>query len=393
MKSKSLVCLTLVTLVASLALPTPAQTFQVLHTFTGGSGGASPYAGVTIRGGTLYGTTQAGGTHGSGVVYQLAQANSQWTFTVLYQFTGGVDGSQPYAGISIGPNGALYGTTFQGGLGNGTVFELTPPLTICKTAACSWKETVLHAFQGPDGGFPKYGNLIFDQAGNIYGTASKGGTYGGGVAFRLEQPGGQLDVLHSFGSGNDASDLEYGLVFDSAGNLYGTSVEGGTVEQPYCPNGCGTAYALMPLNGGWAENVIYNFSFIGGNPFPQSTLLLDGSHNLYGTTQSGECCGGEVFENFSSLYTFFPACSPTSGVTMDAVGTLYGVCYQDGHGGSVYQLTNTVNGWILTDLYDFQGGSDGCMPFGPVTLDSSGNLYGTALGCGAGYGVVWEIKP
>ena len=241
MKLKTLVCLSTITVAALLTTAANAQRFQVLHTFTGRDG-AAPYAGVTIRAGMLYGTTTAGGTHGAGVVFQLAPTNSQWTFTPLYEFTGGSDGSLPYAGISIGPNGALYGTTYQGGLGDGTVFKLTPPVTLCKTAACYWKETVLHAFQGSDGAYPTYGNLIFDQAGNIYGTAYQGGAYGGGVVFELEQPGGQLDVLHSFGSGNDATNPIEGLVFDSAGNLYGTTPEGGQVEQPYCPDGCGTVY-------------------------------------------------------------------------------------------------------------------------------------------------------
>lgn len=156
-----------------------AQTFTVLHTFTGGDDGGTPYAGVTIGGsGTLYGTTYYGGMDGDGVVFELSCRASSWTLNPLHSFAGyPSDGSRPWAGVVIGPNGAIYGTTYGGGNANdGTVFELRPPPTACLTALCPWNETVLHSFQGwSDGAYPGYGNLIFDQAGNIYGTTSGGG--------------------------------------------------------------------------------------------------------------------------------------------------------------------------------------------------------------------------
>ena len=164
-----------VVLVMGLALPSPAQTFSVIHNFDSGAGGANPYAGVTIdRAGNLYGTTRNGGAGvcgTCGVVYKLAHSGAGWIQTPLYEFQGIAqgDGQQPVARVIFGPDGALYGTTSAGGSASaGTAFRLTPSPTTCRSTACPWNETVLHAFTNlPDGAFPGMGDVTFDAAGNL----------------------------------------------------------------------------------------------------------------------------------------------------------------------------------------------------------------------------------
>src|SRR5579863_5516370 len=166
-----------------LTLTAQAQTFTVLHTFTGGPDGGWPFAGVTIaEPGLLYGTTDIGGTgcgeYGCGVVFKMKQSGGGWALSPLYEFTGYPnDGASPLAGVVVGPNGLLYGTTYYGGRANyGTVFTLQPPPTVCANTLCYWHENILHSFSGYDGQYPVYGKLVFDQAENIYGTAAEGGT-------------------------------------------------------------------------------------------------------------------------------------------------------------------------------------------------------------------------
>jgi len=247
------VVLALVVMFAATVIVAPAaqaQTFSVLHNFSGGGDGATPYAGVTIGpGGVLYGTASGGGNHDAGVVFKLTDQGSSWTLSPLYEFTGGSDRAEPYGAVAIGPNGALYGTTIYGGAGYGTAFELRPPLTACKAILCYWGETVLHTFTGTsDGEYPDHVNLAFDQAGNIYGTTYDGGMYGDGTTFELTASGGGYteSIIHNFGSSGTDGDSPYsGVVLDTAGNVYGTTDEGGT-------GGAGTLYQLMPSRGdGW----------------------------------------------------------------------------------------------------------------------------------------------
>lgn len=232
----------LLTMIAAAAAPAPAQTFSVLYTFTGGPDGGEPMGGVTIGGsGILYGTTYMGGTHLYGVVFKLTQKGSGWTLVPLYEFTGLSDEGLPQPPVTVGPNGGVYGTTQSGRFAHwGTVFEVRPPATLCKTAICYWTQTVLHTFQGgaSDGASPDATKLVFDQAGNLYGTTQYGGTglgvYGegtGGTAFELS-PSGEgwtFSIIHNFNNnGIDGYDPFYGVTFDQARNLYGTTYYGGT---------------------------------------------------------------------------------------------------------------------------------------------------------------------
>ncbi len=386
-----------------------AQTFTVIHNFTGERDGANPVAGLTIGGsGTLYGTTSQGGLGDGGVVFKMTRSAGGWVLNPIYEFARENDGSSPWAGVVIGPNGALYGTTrFGGPAGYGTVFEVAPPPRICSRVLCYWNETVLYDFMGgSDGSGPAFGNLAFDQAGSLYGTTQYGGGtgcsgQGCGVAFELApSQGGQWteSILHSFGSGNDGQYPLGGVIFDMAGNLYGTTSQGGSDVG-------GTVFELIPSNGTWLENILFDFETSNGcdddtGCAPAGTLIMDQFGSLYGTGQGGR---GTAFEltplngnwNFSAL-SFF-CCQPVAGLTMDAAGNLFGTTISGGaYGyGMLFKLTNSSGVWTITDLHDFTDGySDGGAPYGAVLLDASGDLYGTAYEGGAyGYGVVWEMTP
>ncbi len=399
-------------IVFALTLLTPhamqAQTFSVIYNFTGGADGSQTYSGVYVApSGVLYGTASSGGTHDAGTVFKLTPHGSSFILSPLYEFTGGSGGSGPEGGVVIGPNGALYGTTFGDIENYGTVFELTPPPTFCRAVQCYWNEIVLHTFTGtPDGAGPQVQNLVFDSSGNIYGTTQAGGMYNAGATFELTPSGGGYteSILHSFGSGTDGRNPLEGVVFDTAGNVYGTTPFGGTGSLEECSGSCGTVYQLMPSNGGWVENVLVNFDVTNGKN-PYGNLIIDGSGNLYGTTVSGGQNGGGVVYKlapsgggftYSVLYSF-SSCGSKGGLAVDAAGNFFGVCYGGGahQDGWIFELTNCSQGCSVVDLHDFSG-SDGNGPYGAPLLDASGNLYGTTLYGGAscsglGCGVVWEI--
>ncbi|MGC2109613.1 MAG: choice-of-anchor tandem repeat GloVer-containing protein [Candidatus Korobacteraceae bacterium] len=409
------------TLVLALALASPvqAQTFTVIHNFSGGADGATPYAGLTLdRSGNFYGTTPYGGVangcEGCGVVYKLSRSGTAWILNPLYNFLGPRqnDGSTPTAGVVFGPDGSLYGTTSRGGTDNvGTVFQLRPPANACKTAICGWGETVLYSFTDlPDGKFPSQGNLVFDAAGNAYGTT----TYGGGFLLDCDDTscGTVYEMSHSNGSWSESVICPLGncsfpgfwpvagVIFDNAGNLYGTVT-----------NTSGGVFQLMPQgNGVWQSRTLYNFFQQQIQFYPAGGLILDGAGNVYGTTAGGGTGGGgTVFElvrsgdgwNFTVLYNFAYSGSqflpgPQASLTMDAAGNLYGTAVFDGANGCgmVFKLSPGGGSWNLTTLHDFTCGNDGGEPFSNVVFDAAGNLYGTAGKGGAGNsGVAWEIAP
>ena len=390
--------------------PSQAQTFKVLHIFTGGQDGANPEAGVTLdKAGNLYGTAYVGGS-GAGTVYKLTHKGSGWIFNPLYAFHGS-DGAYPIARVIFGPNGTLYGTTSEGD-GYGAVFNLRPSPSACKSALCPWTETVLQAFDnqaGSAGALPGNGDLIFNQAGNIYGTTvyEEGPNYGYGVVYELmpKSGGGYTESPVYVFSQSDGTYPYNGVIFDNAGNLYGTTTGRGGYW------GYGNVFQLVPANGGWTENVLYSFQ--GGNDgsYPYAGLILDQSGNLYGATSNGGTgIGGTVFKltpsgdgwTYSLIYSFtgYNNCGPYGTLAMDGSGNLYGTtpCGGANHTGSVFKLTPSGNSWTYTSLHDFTGGSDGGNPYCNVAIDANGNLYGTAFyggtgNCVAGCGVVWEITP
>ncbi len=391
-----------------------AQTFQVIHNFTGGADGATPSAGLTMdAGGNLYGTTYSGGV-GFGTVFKLKQAGSGWVLNPFYSFAGGGDGANPEARVVFGPDGLLYGTTTNGGVLFGTVFKLGPSPTACISAVCPGTKTTLYTFTGipDDGENPQYGDLIFDHAGNIYGTTVNGGVNDCGLVYELTPSGTQwkFGLLYSFGNGTLARRYDTCLwpdgaypfndvILDGSGNLYGTNLQ-------YGANGYGTVFQLAYSAGsGWTESVLYSFDNTSGS-YAYAGLIFDQSGNLYGATSHSASGGGTVFElthsnggwTYSLLYHFTgpPECGPHANLVMDAAGNLYGTTFCDGahSAGSVFKLTNTGSGWTLADLYDFTGGNDGGNPISNVIFDANGSLYGTASSGGAlGHGVVWKITP
>src|SRR5664279_2753958 len=271
---------------------------RVLHNFNNnGTDGTFPQAGLIVDGaGNLYGTTVDGGTYGWGTVFELTPtAGGGWTETVLYSFgNNGTDGMWPYAGLIFDAAGNLYGTTNSGGTyGYWTVFELTP------TAGGGWTEKVLYSFNanGTDGYGPVAG-LIFDAAGNLYGTTLGGGTYYSGTVFELTPAAGggwTEKVLHNFNeNGTDGALPRAPLIFDAAGNLYGTTEYGGT----YYDSDLGTVFELTPAaGGGWTEKVLHNFGIGRDGTDPLAGLIFDAAGNLYGTTEyAGNYGAGTVFE-------------------------------------------------------------------------------------------------
>jgi uncharacterized repeat protein (TIGR03803 family) len=280
---------------------------KVLHSF--GSlaecaDGGGPWGGMIFdAAGNLYGTTTAGGANGWGTVFELSPSSGgRWTETVLHSFNG-YDGQAPYATLTFDSAGNLYGTTSLGGTYfYGTVFELSP------ITGGNWKEKVLHSFDTGAGGYQPQGAVVLDTTGNVYATTAFGGTgtnctNGCGTVFELSPAakGWTKKTLHYFtNNGKDGSDPVAGLIFDSAGNLYGTTELGGDSTDQDCDGGCGTVFELAPsASGGWNERILYNF---GHSPTdgiaPEASLVFDAAGNLYGATYSGGAVysGGTVFE-------------------------------------------------------------------------------------------------
>lgn len=382
-----------------LLLPVQAQTFTVLHRFSG-SDGEYPYSGLTIdAAGNLYGTTSRGGSNQSGVTYELKHAGSGWTESILHNFGSGSDGTVPYAAPVFGPSGILYGTTSLGGSGNGVVYSMHPQANVCIAVSCPWVESLLWTFTGSDGSSPDYGTLTFDQSGNGYGTTQFGGTQNNGTVYEISRQGQQWTetVLYSFGTGqNDGTWPMHNVVFDRAGNMYGTTYQGGT-------GGGGTVFELSPSGSGWTEQIIANFPSGSGT---QAGLIIDSAGNLYGATDGVGTSSGEVFElspsggswTLTTLHSFVTNrfdFGPAGNLVMDHNGNLYGATYSLGshNAGNIFELSPSGNGWTYTDLYDFSGGSDGSGPIGDLNIDANGNLYGTTQNGGNGMGVVWELAP
>jgi uncharacterized repeat protein (TIGR03803 family) len=325
-------------------------TYTEIYTFTGGTDGSHPTSTLVFdAAGNLYGATTGEYFRGEfGTVFKLApNLNGSWSFALVHSFGGGSDGMEPYF-LIVDEAGNLYGTTLHGGASNaGTVFSLTP------TSGGKWKESLLHTFTGClDGALPA--NLAVDSKGNLYGTTQRGGTAcypaGAGVAFELAPRSGgrwQEMVLHRFTGGTDGG-IPGNLMFDSAGILYGVALTGGNVSDCF-NSGCGLVFQLTQgTNGSWNESVLHKFN--GGNGLNPEAIIFNSSGTLYGTTNSG-----------------------ASG---------YGLLYDLGSA----ETENVI--------YQFSGGLDGGGPVGPLVLDKAGNLYGvTQLGGSFGSGVVYELTP
>jgi uncharacterized repeat protein (TIGR03803 family) len=385
----------------------------VLHSFRpNGRDGTSPQAGlIADAAGNRYGTTNQGGKYNYGTVFVLSpNGRGGWTQKVLHNFwNNGTDGIYPYAALILDGAGNLYGTTSGGGdYFGGTVFEITPD------GSGGWTEKKLYNFRndGLDGTTP-YGSLIFDAAGNLYGTTSQGGDYGSGTVFELTPngSGGWTEKkLHNFSffyGTTDGNSPQSSLIFDRAGNLYGTTSQGGDFK-------VGTVFELSPNgSGGWTETKLHSFRNNGADgTAPYGSLIFDAAGKLYGTTsQGGDFSVGTVFElapngsggwTETKLHNFglygTDGANPNASLIFDAGGNLYGTTAGGGgqQAGIVFELMpNGSGGWTETKLHTFNNdGRDGAYPYGSLTLDGAGNLYSTTyFGGSFSGGTVFEISP
>ena len=344
--------------------------------------------------GTLLGTSF--GYPGDGIVFQLTSSGGSWTAKKIFGFSGS-NGSGPSGGLIQNSNGALYGTTYNGGAhGDGTVFKLS-------LSGGKWTETVLHSFAGgSDGANPRCDLVRVSSSGVLYGTTQYGGGagQGEGTVFSLAYSGGAWSehVLYRFGGGDGAQQPLSGLHRDSAGALYGTTSYGGFY------NG-GIVYKLVKSGSTWKETSLHSFGSYGDGYLPVGPVIEDSNGVLYGTTSSGgpNGGGGIVFKlapdgTETVLWNFnggSDGAYPIGGLLMDSAGVLYGTTNGGtaGGDGTVFKLSPSGGSWSETVLHDFAG-SDGATPFAGVIRDSAGNLYGTTTAGGAyGFGAAFEISP
>ena len=387
--------LILLPIAASTAL---AQTESVLYNFTGGVDGGSPSSLIAdghdnFIGTAFYGGPPSGGL-GYGTVFELSPNGSGgWNENVIYSFPlGGADGSNPNGSILFDSVGNLYGTTFHGGAGCypdgcGVVFELSP-------AGGSWKETVLYDFAGgTDGAYP-VGALIMDSAGNLFGTTRSGGSAGGGTVFELSPSEGvwKEQVIYNSGTNAYGIGIAEGLSADAAGNLYGANYDS---VFDLSPNG----------NGGWNFSVLHTFTGHVGhdNVFGAvGTPVFDRAGNIYGTTLVGGPWGvvykmtpgkkgkwkEKAIHAFSGIYGAHDGASPAGALVIDAAGNVYGTTSRGGTNhseGTVFELVAPVGTGRYEHkvLWNFGASGDGSSPSNDLIRDSAGNLYGTASSGGS----------
>lgn len=397
-------------LIMTILQPAQAQTFTVLHQFTGGTDGGSPASGLALDAhGNLYGATEGG--HGG--VFKVAPHGSGWVFTSLYNFPGGYNGQNPAFGVTIALDGTLYGTTIFGGNGGcepyeqgcGTVFRLQPPPTFCRSVLCPWNQTILYRYAAQGTGYGPFTNITFDRSGNLYGGTEWGSTSGNcnpeacGVIYQLTPSNGGWteNVIYNFTNGSDGNIAQSGLAVDNAGNIYGVTYNGGTI-------GCGTVFELSPSQSGWIETTIHDFDYYdgcGAAPAP----ILDQTGNLWVTTAGGADNNTGTLVEFTnrngnwaeSVRHVFSVENEgvKFGFVIDSLGNFYGTTTEGGQNGfgTAFKLTQSAGSFTETTLYVFTSHDDGRLPFG-VVLDPSGNLFGTASAAGMyGLGTLWEIKP
>ena len=398
---RDLVAMTVVLIGAVILATNAAAEYKILYQFKMPRYGANPTGDLIVdAAGDLYGTTPNGGEYGYGTVFRLKpNPDGTWRESVLHSFSGG-DGANPQTGVILDAGGNLYGTTSAGSAGGyGVVFKLAP------NPDGTWTESVLHSFtRSPDDGSNPVAGLTFDAAGNLYGTTVYGGPSGtaGGVVFKLApKPDGTwtFSVLHAFSCAEGCSPYA-GVVFDAAGNLYGTTYSGGDY-------GDGVVFKLTPnADGTWTESVLHSFAGTADGAYPGG-LISGAPGHLYGTTFGGglDFGGGsngygvafELAEGPGGTWTLgvihaftsgADGADPWTGLIHDAGGRLYGTARQGGTYGDgvVFKLTPTSNGWREVLLHTFTGYGSG--PNG-LFMDRFGTLYGTAGSANNGF--VYEI--
>jgi uncharacterized repeat protein (TIGR03803 family) len=381
---------------------------EVIHSFGDGDG-EYPASDLVMDGaGNIYGTTTEGGDFGSGTVFKLAPSGDGWTESVLYSFTSGADGAQPYNGVTLDAQGDLYGTAVTGGTGMaceggcGVVYKLT-------NSGGTWTQSVLYNFTGGNDGSGPGAGLTFDASGNLYGMTPTGGEFGLGVIYQLK-PGPndtwQFNLVHTFTGGIDGATGSAGRMLLDGGNLYGAATVGGA-------HGKGTVFKLTPgPNGIWKLRTIYAFKGTPDAAFPYGALIRDAAGNLYGTTYyEGRYGYGAVYRLAPGpgsewkervIYNFKNGPDgghPISHLNFDANGALYGTASEGGAPGcscgTIFKLARAGEGeWQQSVPHAFRGAPDGKYPYNGMVAGAAGTFYGsTVLGGADDDGVVYEFKP
>jgi uncharacterized repeat protein (TIGR03803 family) len=365
-----------------------AGVYSTLFQFGGYGNPTEPKWGVTLDStGNLYGATETGGGANAGVVYELEASG---TLRGLYQFPGQSSGEVPgfpSAGVILDSQGNIYGTTPYGGV-EGMIYKLDR----------AGQETTLYSFEGAPGGTKPVAGVALDSAGNLYGATQLGGAANWGAVYKLDSASHETP-LYSFTGGADGAFPESSPVLDSQGNVYGTTLKGGSA---YGTSGLGVVYKIGASG---QETVLHTFTGGGDGEYP-SAVVFDPAGNLYGAAGGGKLGGADgagVIYRLSPdgqqtiVYTFTGGADGSGpvDVVLDSVGNIYGSTYGGGTAGFgvIYRVDPAGH---ETVLYSFPGGPDGAFPAGALARDSEGDLYGTtSVGGGvseeAGYGVVFEL--
>ena len=355
-------------------------TLTILHSFKNTPDGAAPEAGLfRDKQGNLYGTTCCDGANGWGTVFKLDTAGTE---TVLVNFGADTVAAAPEAELTMDKAGNLYGTTmfFGGESGFGTVFKVD----------ATGEFVLLHQFTGPPDGASPSSRLLIDNKGNLYGTTVQGGSADRGTVFKVDAFG-NLTVLHSFNGADGQWPIRSDLIMDNHGNLYGTTWGGGTSNQ-------GTVFELDKSG---RLTVLHSFTGSDGAS-PMGGVVMDKHGNLYGTTSQGGPSGaGLVFKldtagDETVLHAFSGSpdgAYPMGTLAIDNKSNLYGTTLNGGSsgGGTVFEVEASGN---ETLLYTFTGMPDGFSPFGGLIVDKRGTLYGTTQhGGDHDFGTVFKLVP
>jgi uncharacterized repeat protein (TIGR03803 family) len=353
--------------------------------------------------GNIYGTTVLGGDFGSGTVFQLSPTAKGWNHTVLYSFTGGADGGEPYKGVTIDRRGNLYGTAVTGGSGSceggcGVVYKLTK-------SNGTWNQTVIYAFTGAEDGSGPGARVTVDRSGNLYGMTPTGGNFGAGTIYKLHPHAGSytFQVIHTFTGGDDGASGSAGRMLLQHGRLYGAATAGGMY-------GSGVVFELTPAPiGEWGFKALYSFRGQPDGSFPYGALLRAGSGKIYGTTYYGGKNGiGSVYElsprfigewDERIIYSFQTGTdgnSPISNLVHDLAGNLYGTTSEGGLGsGTIFKLSPIGGGqWTESVVHPFSGPPDGGFSYNGMVVDRFGNFYGATVHGGTDNdGAVYKFTP
>ena len=404
MASMRLLSIALAGVALILSAGVHASNTRVIYSFKGGLDGSYIDSDLAMDStGNLYGTSVQGGGHGSGTVWQLhPNGDGTWTHIVLYNFTGGADGAEPYKGVTLDSAGNLYGSAVTGGAGVceggcGVAYKLSNTSGV-------WTETVLHTFQGSVDGQGPGARLTIDGDGTIYGMAPTGGAYGAGTIYAMTpgKGGTRFKVIHAFTGGDDGAGGSAGALVLHNGDIYGTATSGGAFGE-------GTVYQLHRKAHGWKFRVLYYFRDQPDGVFPYGGLTFDALGNIYGTTYyAGANDVGCVYELSPGahggwkervLYSFGggDGADSIANVNLNKAGHIYGITSKGGAAdfGVIFRLTpKPLDKWHETVVHSFTGVPDGALAYNGMVDDGHGHFFGATTHGGAGdNGAIYQFTP